>query len=205
MSQVAVVDYGMGNLRSVMNAMAELGASAELIVDPDAIDRFERLLLPGVGAFAQAIDTLRKSGMAAALERFRATGRPVLGICLGMQLMCDASEEDGDHGGLGWIPARVISFPRNQGRKIPHMGWNGLHLARTDPIFDGVEEASDVYFVHSYYVACEQPRDVLASTEYGVSFASVIGRDNIYGMQFHPEKSQSIGLRLLANFLRLPA
>jgi glutamine amidotransferase len=202
---IAVVDYGMGNLRSVMNAFSELGARAELITDPGSVGRFERLVLPGVGAFAQAIATLRRSGMSEALDQFRASGRPVLGVCLGMQLMCSTSEEDGIHEGLGWIPARVVAFPRDQGRKVPHMGWNALHLARKDSIFDEIDDGSDVYFVHSYYVACERADDVLASTEYGVSFASIIGRENVYGMQFHPEKSQSIGLRLLGNFLRMPA
>ncbi|MEX2129064.1 MAG: imidazole glycerol phosphate synthase subunit HisH [Xanthobacteraceae bacterium] len=205
MPNVAVVDYGMGNLRSVMNALGELSVAAELITEPASVDRFERLLLPGVGAFAQAIATLRKSGMADALDRFVSSGRPVLGICLGMQLMCSMSEEDGMHEGLGWVPARVVSFPRSRGLKIPHMGWNALHLERSDPLFDGIDEASDVYFVHSYYVACERAADVLASTEHGVAFASIMGRKNLYGMQFHPEKSQSIGLRLLANFLRLPS
>jgi glutamine amidotransferase len=202
---IAVVDYGMGNLRSVMNAFAEIGAPAELVADPAAVDRSERVVLPGVGAFAQAIATLRQSGMADALERFRSSGRPILGVCLGMQLMCGISEEDGIHEGLGWIRARVVQFQRNQGHKVPHMGWNALSLARSDAIFEGIEEESDVYFVHSYYVACELAEDVLASTEYGVKFASIFGRENLYGMQFHPEKSQSIGLRLLSNFVRMPA
>lgn len=201
---IAVVDYGMGNLRSVMNAFAEIGAPAELVTDPAVLDRAERVVLPGVGAFAQAIATLRQSGMADALERFRTSGRPILGVCLGMQLMCGISEEDGIHEGLGWIPARVVPFRRNQGHKVPHMGWNALNLARGDAIFEGIEEESDVYFVHSYYVVCEQSEDLLASTDYGVKFASIVGRGNLYGMQFHPEKSQGIGLRLLSNFLRVP-
>jgi imidazole glycerol-phosphate synthase subunit HisH len=191
--------------RSAMNALAEIGASAELISDPAALDRYDRVVLPGVGAFAQAIATLQEGGMAAALDRFRASGRPVLGVCLGMQLMCSVSEEDGIHHGLNWIPARVVPFPRSHGYKVPHMGWNALHLARVEALFDGIEEASDVYFVHSYYVSCERPDDMLASTEYGVNFASIVGRDNLYGMQFHPEKSQNIGLRLLSNFMRVPA
>ena len=201
---IGVVDYGMGNLRSVMNAFAEIGAPAELITDPAALDRAERAVLPGVGAFAQAIAMLRKNGMADALERFRSSGRPILGVCLGMQLMCSVSEEDGIHNGLNWIPARVVPFSRSHGAKIPHMGWNSLHLAGDEALFDGVEDSSDVYFVHSYYVTCEQADDVLASTEYGVTFASILGRGNLFGMQFHPEKSQSIGLRLLSNFVRVP-
>jgi glutamine amidotransferase len=186
-----------------MNAFAEIGAPAELVTDPTALDCFERVVLPGVGAFAQAITTLRQNGMADALERFRSSGRPILGVCLGMQLMCGVSEEDGIHEGFGWFRARVIPFRRNQGYKVPHMGWNALNLARGDAIFEDIEEESDVYFVHSYYVACEQAEDVLASTDYGVKFASIVGRENLYGMQFHPEKSQSIGLRLLSNFVRM--
>lgn len=199
---IAVVDYGMGNLRSVMNALADLGAAAELITDPARLDQFERVVLPGVGAFAQAISTLNESGMSAALDHFRASGRPILGVCLGMQLMCSESEEDGLHKGLNWIPARVVSFQRDRNHKVPHMGWNALHLTRDDALFDGIEEGSDVYFVHSYYVKAESESNVLASTDYGVQFASIIGRDNLYGMQFHPEKSQNIGLKLLTNFLR---
>lgn len=201
---IAIVDYGMGNLRSVMNAFMELGAPAELVVDPKSLERYERLVLPGVGAFEQAIMTLRKNGMVDAMERFRASGRPVLGVCLGMQLMCSVSHEDGIHEGLDWIPARVEPFPRDRVNKVPHMGWNALHLARQDKILDGIEDGSDVYFVHSYHVVCNQAADLVARTEYGVTFASIIGRGNLYGMQFHPEKSQSIGLRLLSNFLRVP-
>jgi glutamine amidotransferase len=199
---IGVVDYGMGNLRSVMNAFAELGAAAELVTDPTRLNQFERVVLPGVGAFAQAIATLNESGMTAALDSFRRSGRPILGVCLGMQLMCSMSEEDGLHKGLNWIPARVVPFQRDRDHKVPHMGWNALHLVRPDVLFDGVDEGSDVYFVHSYYVTAELESDVLASTDYGVPFASIIGRDNLYGMQFHPEKSQSIGLKLLENFVR---
>ena len=202
---IGVVDYGMGNLRSVTNALAELGASTELVSDPARVHHFERLIIPGVGAFGQAIAAIRESGMAAALNRFRASGHPVLGVCLGMQLMCRTSEEDGLHHGLDWFEARVVPLPRNQGYKVPHMGWNALELTGKCPLLEGIEQGSDVYFVHSYYVKCDRPHDVLATTDYGVSFASIIARENIYGMQFHPEKSQSIGLQLLSNFLRAPA
>jgi len=131
-----------------------------------------------------------------------ASGKPLLGICLGMQLMCSTSSEDGEHQGLDWIKAKVVRFPNMQGLKIPHMGWNGLRFAGGDPLFAGLEEGGDVYFVHSYYVDCENKKDEVATTEHGISFASMFRRGNLYGMQFHPEKSQQIGLTLLSNFLK---
>jgi glutamine amidotransferase len=202
MSSVAVIDYGMGNVRSVMNALSEIGAQSELVAEPAAVSKFDRVILPGVGAFAQAIQRLRNSGMADELDKYVATGKPVLGICLGMQLMCSTSTEDGEHEGLDWIKARVVRFPNMQGLKIPHMGWNGLRYAEGDPLFSGLAEGGDVYFVHSYYVDCADKKDEIATTEHGIPFASIFRRDNLFGMQFHPEKSQQIGLTLLSNFLK---
>ena len=202
MSSVAVIDYGMGNVRSVMNALSEIGAQSELVAEPAAVSKFDRVILPGVGAFAQAIQRLRTSGMADELDKYVATGKPVLGICLGMQLMCSTSMEDGEHEGLDWIKARVVRFPNMQGLKIPHMGWNGLRYAEDDPLFSGLAEGGDVYFVHSYYVDCTDKKDEIATTEHGIPFASIFRRDNLFGMQFHPEKSQQIGLTLLSNFLK---
>jgi glutamine amidotransferase len=202
MSNVAIIDYGMGNVRSVMNALSEIGASSELVADPAAVAKFDRVILPGVGAFAQAIARLRESGMKGALDQYVETGKPVLGICLGMQLMCSSSSEDGDHEGLDWISAKVVRFPDIEGLKIPHMGWNGLRFANGDPLFDGLENGGDVYFVHSYYVDCADKKDEIATTEHGIAFASMFRRDNLFGMQFHPEKSQQIGLTLLSNFLK---
>lgn len=202
MSNVAIIDYGMGNVRSVMNALSEIGASSELVADPAAVAKFDRVILPGVGAFAQAIARLRESGMKDALDKYVDTGKPVLGICLGMQLMCSSSTEDGDYEGLDWISAKVVRFPEIEGLKIPHMGWNSLRFASGDPLFDGLENGGDVYFVHSYYVDCADKKDEIAITEHGIEFASMFRRENLFGMQFHPEKSQQIGLTLLANFLK---
>jgi len=202
MSSVAIIDYGMGNIRSVMNALSEIGAVSELVADPSAVSKFDRVILPGVGAFAQAIARLHESGMVEALNGFVATQKPLLGICLGMQLMCSTSSEDGEHQGLDWIKAKVVRFPDIEGIKVPHMGWNALQFASGDPLFAGLEESGDVYFVHSYYVDCADKKDQVATTEHGIPFASMFRRDNLYGMQFHPEKSQQIGLTLLSNFLK---
>jgi len=200
---VAVIDYGMGNLRSVLNALHEVGGRGALVAGPEEFKGFDKVILPGVGAFAEAMDNLRTSGIADALNGVVAAGKDLLGICLGMQLMCLDSQEHGRHQGLGWIRARVLPFPRTPEIKVPHVGWNAIEFRRDDPILRKVETGSDVYFVHGYYVDCEDEDDVLASTEYGVRFVSIFGHDNVYGMQFHPEKSQSTGLQLLRNFATL--
>jgi imidazole glycerol-phosphate synthase subunit HisH len=202
MSSVAIIDYGMGNVRSVMNALSEIGAESELVAEPASVSKFDRVILPGVGAFAQAIAKLRESGMADELTKYVATGKPVLGICLGMQLMCSTSSEDGEHKGLDWVKAKVVRFPEAEGLKVPHMGWNGLRFSSGDPLFANLEDGGDVYFVHSYYVDCEDKQDEIAKTEHGIPFTSMFRRKNVSGMQFHPEKSQQIGLTLLSNFLK---
>lgn len=197
---IAVVDYGMGNLLSVVNALDKVGASGELVAEGDRLKDYGKIILPGVGAFAEAMENLRGRGLVEALNERVAAGVPVLGICLGMQLMCADSLEDGQHQGLGWVPAHVIPFPREAGLKVPHMGWNTLSFERDHPVTQGIESGNDVYFVHSYYVECEDPADKLGSAEHGVRFTAMFARDALVGMQFHPEKSQQVGLRLLANF-----
>jgi len=205
MIRVGIVDYGMGNLRSVANALRVAGAEPAIVGRPDEMDDFERFILPGVGAFQQAMAHLDASGMGAAVDHVRASGRPILGICLGMQLMCRSSEEDAPQDnpfpGLGWIDARVRRFPSQPGLKVPHMGWDDVKRHGEHPLTDGMADGSDYYFVHSYYVDCADPSDVLLAGDYGVPYCAVFAHRNVAGAQFHPEKSQQAGLRLLKNFL----
>lgn len=203
MASIGIIDYGMGNLRSVQNALAEIGQEAELIAAPEAVAGCGRIIVPGVGAFQEAMENLRAQGMDRALDAHVQAGKPLLGICLGMQLICRKSYEDGEHAGLGWIDAEVRHFPPGEGIKVPHMGWNAIDYDTPHPLLAEVEPGADVYFVHSYYVDCAAPGDAIGQTEHGIRFTSMVARDNVYGMQFHPEKSQSVGMRLLANFASL--
>jgi imidazole glycerol-phosphate synthase subunit HisH len=200
MNRVAIVDYGMGNLRSVVNAIREVGAQVAIVDKPDDLRGFSHVILPGVGAFAQAIANLEASGMRDAVDRERRAGCPILGICLGMQLMCRTSEEDGLHTGLGWIDGAVRRFPV-VGLKVPHMGWDDLSIRAAHPLVAGVSDHSDFYFVHSYYVDCAQQSDIVLQGEYAVPYCAMFARENVAGAQFHPEKSQHAGLRLLKNFV----
>lgn len=202
MNRVAIVDYGMGNLRSVANALRVAGAEAVVVDRPEALSGYDRFILPGVGAFEQARQSLATSGMDVAIDAVRQAGRPIMGICLGMQLMCRSSEEDGVHAGLAWIDAQVRRFPSQPGFKVPHMGWDDVRPARAGhPLLEGIGDGSDFYFVHSYFVDCAEPGDILLSGDYGVPYCAAFARDNVAGAQFHPEKSQQVGLRLLKNFL----
>jgi glutamine amidotransferase len=200
---IGVVDYGMGNLRSVLNALDEVGQEAAVLTAPEEVAGYGRIIIPGVGAFAEAMDHLRESGLAEALDRHVAAGKPLLGICLGMQLICRRSQEDGDHEGLGWVDAEVRRFPPATGLKVPHMGWNAIDFARDHPLLAEVASGADVYFVHSYFVDCTEAGNALGTTEHGIRFASIVARENVYGMQFHPEKSQHVGMQLLRNFATL--
>jgi glutamine amidotransferase len=205
MTRVAIVDYGMGNLRSVANALRAVGADPVIVGCPADLSGFDRIILPGVGAFQQAMEHLVASGLGAALDSMRQAGKPMLGICLGMQLMCRNSEEDAPadapHAGLGWIDAQVRRFQARQGFKVPHMGWDDVQRLRDHPLIEGMADGSDYYFVHSYYVDCAHSGDVLLSGHYGVPYCVAFANGNVAGVQFHPEKSQQAGLRLLQNFL----
>lgn len=196
---IGILDYGMGNVRSVQKAIEFLGGQAVITSDMGALDECERLILPGVGSFAAGMENLRRSGLDAYIKaRFENT--PVLGICLGMQFLLSESEEEGVHAGLGVIPGRAVRFTQG---KIPHMGWNGVEGMRS-PLFEGIAEGTQFYFVHSYYAQAGD-KDVIGTTEYHCRFASAIARGNAYGVQFHPEKSGAAGLQVLRNFMRLNA
>jgi glutamine amidotransferase len=210
-STVAIVDYGSGNLRSAEKALARVAAEQatgqQIVVTSDAgaVAKAERIVLPGVGAFADCMNGLSAvPGMVDVLkDAVRKRGVPFLGICVGMQLLADVGREFGDHAGLGWIGGEVVKIaPSDPALKIPHMGWNELTIVRAHPLLANSPAGGHAYFVHSYHFRAKDPRDVLATTDYGETLAAMIGRDNIAGTQFHPEKSQAVGLTLLANFLK---
>lgn len=201
MTPIAIIDYGMGNLRSVQKAFERLGHAAEVTGDAERITRAPGVVLPGVGAFAACMTNLGAAGLVEPVKQVIRAGRPFLGICLGMQLLFEESEEFGPVRGLGVLPGRVVRFmPDDPALKVPHMGWNELHVARPMPALAGIESGASVYFVHSYYPVPADPTLVATTTTYGPEFASSVARDNIFACQFHPEKSQRVGLRLLENF-----
>jgi glutamine amidotransferase len=203
---INIIDYEMGNLRSVANAFERLGLNARISSDPQDIASADKVVLPGGGAFRDCIDNLRHGGFVTPLLEHIDKGKPLLGICVGMQMLFDESEEFGRHQGLGLIPGRVVRFPADmveQGErlKVPHMGWNTLKLRKESPLFKGIADGSYVYFVHSYYCAAEDQEDVAASCCYGdIEFCASLWRDNIMATQFHPEKSQDLGLKIFRNF-----
>lgn len=210
-STVALIDYGSGNLRSAEKALARAASDGvtghEVLVTADAnrVAEAERIVLPGVGAFADCMKGVSSiPGMVAALEdAVLKRGVPFLGICVGMQLLAEVGREHGDHEGLGWIPGEVVRLtPADPHLKIPHMGWNALSLLQPHALFEGMADETDVYFVHSYYIRPKSQVDILATTDYAGSIPAVIGRDNIAGTQFHPEKSQAEGLAFLGRFLK---
>lgn len=203
-AMLAVIDYGAGNLRSVLHALNHLGLDdIQLVQEPDQLTGAEKIILPGVGAFGAGMQQLHKQNLVEPLREAIQAGIPYLGICLGMQFLFEYSDEMGNHPGLGVLPGYVTRFPAEINLKIPHMGWNQLQQTRPSPLLDQVTESSYAFFVHSYYCVPQNPDDVLITADYGISFAAGVQRDNIYGVQFHPEKSQSVGLQLLSNFLKI--
>jgi glutamine amidotransferase len=200
MKMIVILDYGMGNLRSVQKAIEAVGHQAEITTDPDRVRSAEKVILPGVGAFADAASELRRTGLGDAFREAAIAGKPCLGVCLGLQLLFDVSEEDGLHEGLGLLPGRVVRFESMPGLKIPHMGWNTLKVRRPTPLLKGVGSSPSVYFVHSYRAIPEHSDDIAAEADYPTPFAAMVRRDNLMACQFHPEKSQRVGLAMYANF-----
>jgi glutamine amidotransferase len=204
---IAITDYGMGNLRSVQKALESLGAEAEITSDPDRISKADKIILPGVGAFKDAMDELAQRKLIEPIKE-AASEKPFLGICLGLQLIFDESEEDGLHQGLGLFPGRVVRFTFEQNGaaprlKIPHMGWNALEFKKDIPLFKGLESGIYTYFVHSFYAAPSSEDVIAATADYGNPFPAVVASDNVFATQFHPEKSQAVGLKMLENFIEI--
>jgi glutamine amidotransferase len=204
---IAIVDYGMGNVRSVQKAFERLGHAAEVTPDPERVRAAAAVVLPGVGAFGDCMSNLEKGALREPVVESIRAGKPFLGICLGLQLLFTESEEFGPRKGLDLVPGRVVRFPSaaasDEALKVPHIGWNQVSWQNRARIFDGVPEGGYLYFVHSYYVVPEDPAWIAGTTQYGRPFTSAVARENVWGVQFHPEKSQSLGLSILDRFGKL--
>lgn len=206
---ITIIDYGIGNLRSIEKAFEAVGASVLRTDDPETVATAERLVLPGVGAFRACIDEIRERDLEGPIHEAVDRGTPFLGVCVGMQLLFETGYEKGEHEGLGILPGYVAHFrdteaPMPDDLSVPHMGWNAIEATRESPLLAGLGNTPYVYFVHSYHPVAELETDVLATTTYGHPFPSVVHRENVFGVQFHPEKSQAAGLGLLENFSSLP-
>jgi len=202
---IGIVDYNMGNLASVINAFAKMGVDATLESDPTKLDQYDKLILPGVGAFGDAMEHLKVNGMDKAVITYAKTGKPLLGICLGMQLLFESSEEFGSTQGLGLIPGKVVAFNEakfDHPQKVPHMGWNELFVQKESALFAELKKDFYLYFVHSYHAVCDD-KYAIGRTHYGYEFVSAVQNDNIYGIQPHPEKSHENGLQIIENFAKL--
>ncbi|MDH6429611.1 MULTISPECIES: imidazole glycerol phosphate synthase subunit HisH [unclassified Paenibacillus] len=200
---VAIVDYGMGNLHSVSKAVERLGYECVVTGDAEQILAADSVILPGVGAFGDAMGHLRENGLDLVVKQVAAGEQPLLGICLGMQLLFSTGEEHDSHEGLDILSGSVVRFAPRDGYKVPHMGWNKLSFRQPEnPLFVGLEEGH-VYFVHSYHALVAKESDLLAVTDYGYPVTAIVGQDNVFGMQFHPEKSGELGIKLLGNFLKI--
>ncbi len=203
MPDIAIIDYGMGNLRSVQKGLERVGFAAEVTRDPERIEGARGVVLPGVGAFGACMANLRSYALVDTVRRVITRGTPFLGICLGMQLLFDESEEFGRVPGLGIFPGRVVRFADAPGLKVPHVGWNQIRKRQDPPHLRGIDAGAFVYFVHSYYVVPKDASLTATRTDYGVEFTSAIACDNVFATQYHPEKSQGVGLKILENFGKL--
>jgi glutamine amidotransferase len=199
--KLVIVDYGAGNLHSVTRAVVHAGVRPLVTSSLRYVEEADALIVPGVGAAADTMLNLRRHSLVEPIQEFIASGKPFLGVCMGQQALFDVSEEGGEHECLGILPGRVVRFPAN-GLKVPHMGWNRVRQLRPHPIFEGIPDGSFFYFVHSYFPRPDDRATVLGETEYGVTFPSVVARDNVVATQFHPEKSGEMGLRMYENFVR---
>lgn len=200
--KIVLIDHGVGNLRSVEKALTAVGGVIQMTADPRDVAKAEKIVLPGVGAFADAMKGIRERGLIEPILNAVRKDTPLLGICVGMQMLFESSEEQGRHPGLGLLPGSVVRF-RDPDLTIPQTGWNQIHPRRSDPLLQNLDQNSYAYFNHTYYCVPDRSEDILAFTQYGVSYASVVHRENLYGVQFHPEKSQQVGLTVLKNFVHL--
>lgn len=197
---IGIIDYGMGNLFSLSKALERLGYAHDFVSEPQKLERYAGLILPGVGAFGDAIRNIKQLGLDEAIRSYADGGKPILGICLGMQLLFSRSEEHGAHDGLNLLPGEAVRFKGSY--KVPHMGWNQLAICQSEhPLMQGVKTGDYVYFVHSYHVQVDDAADLLATSDYFQQVTAVVGRRNVFGMQFHPEKSGETGMKLLQNFV----
>ena len=201
MNDVILIDAGTGNLRSVQKALESVGADVVRTEDPDEVKNGKRVILPGVGAFGDFMQGLRRRGLDEAVAEVVERGVPLLGICVGMQALFEIGEEMGDHEGLGLLSGTVVRFGESLPVKVPHTGWNQVEVRKEASLFRGIDSGAYVYFNHSYYCQAGTLSDVIAETEYGIRYACAVRRENMYGVQFHPEKSQRVGLQILKNFL----
>ncbi len=202
---IAIVDYNMGNLASVQNAFAKLGKDTVVESNPEKFREYNKLVLPGVGAFGDAMEHLKERDMVKAIQAFALSGKPIFGICLGMQLLFESSEEFGEHEGLALIKGHVKAFDTSkfsEPLKVPHMGWNRM-FTKNHPLFEGLDKNHYLYFVHTFHVTCDESSDIIGETEYGYMFTSAVAHNNIMGIQPHPEKSHKNGLKILENFIKL--
>lgn len=200
---IGIIDYDAGNIRSVEKALTYLGEESVVSRDPETLFKAEKVILPGVGSFGDAMENLHKYGLVSVIRDMIKEGKPFLGICLGLQLLFESSEESPGVDGLGILKGRILRIPAAQGLKIPHMGWNSLHLQNQGRLFRDIPEEAYVYFVHSYYLKAEEPEIVKAVTSYGTEIHASVEKDNVFACQFHPEKSSQTGLKILENFAKL--